>query len=93
MTRDAEMIIRFQKFLLLVQNEVNIILYKNDPTLVKGAVTMACIPLSRFGAMFDDLITAGDYSMENWKKLSKEKGYQISDDVFEVWKNAGCLVD
>lgn len=93
MTRDAEIIVRFQKFLLIVQNEVSIVLKKGDPNLVKGALTTACIPLHRFLEMFSELLAAEDYRMESWKKHSQAKGYQIGDDVFEAWKNVGCLVD
>ncbi|MBI2055845.1 MAG: hypothetical protein HYT37_00480 [Candidatus Sungbacteria bacterium] len=84
---------RFNKFLFVMPDGFAVLLKKDDAGLIKGAIITTAIRFSRFMEMFGDLVNAGDYSIENWKRRNQEKEFGIDDGVFTAWRNAGCLTD
>ena len=49
--------------------------------------------LDEFVKMFESLIEMEDYSLSSFQRINQERCYHIEDEVFQAWKEAGCLTD
>ena len=83
----------FRSVLKTVFEKEAFILVEDDETLVKGSRTTVVFFLSRFVEKFGDLIEADNYSINAYKQRAQELDLAIKDDVFDHWKEKGCLQD
>jgi len=64
-----------------------------EPERVENHAKIAKITyISQFVDVFGDLVEQDDYRSSSFRKRAKEWGFSISDDVFDAWIRAGCLL-